>query len=113
MAYCNALKNSLISKLTYTDKIRRPRFFCCTCYERLGEHIHKRTGRGKKSNCIQDKLHEKDTAKGIKIIANWLIKISYTEKETKKEEILKSIAKAIVPFIPTLANTTLPTSGNF
>ena len=53
-------------------------------------------GRGKKSNCIQEKLHEKDITKGIKIIANWLIKISNTDEETKKGNILKSISEAII-----------------
>ncbi len=98
--HCNALRNSFISRPAF-NKIKKPRFICCACYEQLGGHVHKRTGRGKKSNCIQDKLHEKDTTKGIKIIANWLIKISHIDEETKKEEILKSIVKAILPFIPT------------
>jgi len=98
--HCNALRNSFISRPAF-NKIKKPRFICCACYEQLGGHVYKRTGRGKKSNCIQDKLHEKDTTKGIKIIANWLIKISHIDEETKKEEILKSIVKAILPFIPT------------
>jgi len=70
------------------------------CYERLGGHIYKRTGRDKRSNCIQDKLHEQDATKRINFIANWLIKISHTNEDLKKKEILNSIIKAILPFLP-------------
>jgi len=79
----------------------------------LGGHIHKRTGRGKRSNCVQDKLHEEDITKGIKIIANWLIKFSHTDEETKKDDVLKSIVKAILPFIPTSTKTTSSILNNF
>ncbi|POG72323.1 hypothetical protein GLOIN_2v1477846 [Rhizophagus irregularis DAOM 181602=DAOM 197198] len=62
-------------------------------------------GRGKKSNC--DRLHEQDVTKGINFIANWLIKISYTDEDSKKKEILNSIVEAILPFLPTpLTKTT-------
>ena len=71
-------------------------------------HIHKRTGRGKRSDCTQ--LHEKDITKGIKIIINWLIKISHIDEETKKEDILKSIVKAVLPFIPILPTKTTSSS---
>jgi len=63
--YCNALKNSFISKLAF-DEIKRPRFICCACYEQLGGHIHKRAGRGKKPNCVQE--HKKDITKGLKVV---------------------------------------------
>jgi len=85
------------------------------CYERLGGHIYKRTGRDKRSNCIQDKLHEQDATKRINFIANWLIKISHTNEDLKKKEILNSIVKAVLPFLPTpLTKTTssLSTESN-
>ncbi|RIA83018.1 hypothetical protein C1645_834442 [Glomus cerebriforme] len=92
------------------NEIKKPRYICCTCYKQLGGHIHKCTGRDKKSNCIQ--LHEKDTTKGIKIIANWLINISNTDEETKKDDILKSIVKAILPFLPTSSTKTISSTTN-
>ncbi|EXX66497.1 hypothetical protein RirG_123240 [Rhizophagus irregularis DAOM 197198w] len=103
LVYCNALKETFLSEQSL--KINKPRCICCSCYERLGGHIHKRTGRGKKSNC--DRLHEQDVTKGINFIANWLIKISYTDEDSKKKEILNSIVEAILPFLPTpLTKTT-------
>lgn len=82
MVYCNALKETFLSEQSL--KINKPRCICCSCYERLGGHIHKRTGRGKKSNC--DRLHEQDVTKGINFIANWLIKISHTDEDSKKKK---------------------------
>ncbi|POG71941.1 hypothetical protein GLOIN_2v1793246 [Rhizophagus irregularis DAOM 181602=DAOM 197198] len=110
--HCNALRNSFISKPAFNET-KKPRFVCCACYERLGGHIHKRTGRGKRSNCVQDKLHEEDITKGIKLIANWLNKFSHTDEETKKEDILRSLVKVILPFIPTSTKTTSLTLNNF
>ncbi|PKK73295.1 hypothetical protein RhiirC2_776200 [Rhizophagus irregularis] len=95
------------------NEMNKSRFICCACYERLGRYIHKRTGRGKKSNCVQDKLHEEDITKGIKIIANWFIKFSHTDEETKKKDILRSIVKVIFPFISTSTKITSSTLNNF
>ena len=107
LVYCSALRETFISE--HSLKTKKPRCICCTCYEQLGGHIHKRTGRGKKSNC--DKLHEQDATKGINFIANWLIKISHIGEDLKKKEILNSIVKAILPFLPTsLIKTTLSSS---
>ncbi|POG78274.1 hypothetical protein GLOIN_2v1813984 [Rhizophagus irregularis DAOM 181602=DAOM 197198] len=61
--------------------------------------IQHRRCQGKKSNC--DRLHEQDVTKGINFIANWLIKISHTDEDSKKKEILNSIVEAILPFLPT------------
>ncbi|GES98166.1 hypothetical protein GLOIN_2v1793246 [Rhizophagus clarus] len=105
LMHCNALKDSFISKCAF-EEIKKPRCICCSCYEQLGGHIHKRAGRGKKSNCVHDKLHEQDTSKGIEFIANWLKKISHTSDESTKREILKSITKAIIPFLPTTPTKT-------
>lgn len=66
LVYCNALRDSLY------------RCMQDACYERSGGHIHKRTDRGKRSSCIQDRLHDQDTTKEI---TNWLIKISHTGEE--------------------------------
>ncbi|EXX57748.1 uncharacterized protein OCT59_016366 [Rhizophagus irregularis] len=60
--------------------MNKPRFICCACYERLGRHIHKRTGQ---------------------------------DKETKKEDILRSIVKVIFPFIFTSTKTISSTLNNF
>jgi hypothetical protein len=78
----------------------------------LGGHIHRRTGRGKKSNCIQDKLHEQDATKGINFIANWLINISHTGADCKKKEILNSIVKAVLPFLPAPLTKTTSSSSS-
>ncbi|UZN98899.1 uncharacterized protein OCT59_000184 [Rhizophagus irregularis] len=77
--HCNALRNSFISKPAFNET-KKPRFVCCACYERLGGHIHKRTGR---------------------------------DEETKKEDILRSLVKVILPFIPTSTKTTSLTLNNF
>ncbi|GES76689.1 hypothetical protein GLOIN_2v1793246 [Rhizophagus clarus] len=87
--HCNALRSSFISKPAFNE-IKKLRFVCCAY-----------------------KLHEEDITKGIKIIANWLINFSHTDEETKKEEILKSIVKVILPFIPTSTKTTSSTLDNF
>ena len=47
-------------------------------------------------------------------IANWLIKIFHTGKDFKKKEILNSIVKAVLPFlpIPLTKTTSLSTESN-
>ncbi|RHZ51446.1 hypothetical protein Glove_478g13 [Diversispora epigaea] len=74
---------------------------CNECYQKNGEHVHIRHGRGRKpSNCLQNGLHEKDTSYGLEVIAEWLLHISKTTDENMKNSILTSIVDAIKNNIP-------------
>jgi hypothetical protein len=57
-------------------------------------------------------LHEQDATKGINFIANWLIKISHTGEDFKKKEILNSIVKAVLPFLPAPLTKTTSSSSS-
>ena len=86
MTYCNALRNySTLCQRVYDD-IKRPRCICCICYEELGGHIHKRSGRGpKRKDCIQENLHNNDVSEGLEFIHNGLIRLQKWMMNQKKK----------------------------
>ncbi|RHZ47551.1 hypothetical protein Glove_578g26 [Diversispora epigaea] len=87
LTYCNALRNySTLCQCVY-DNIKKPRCICCICYEELGGHIHKRSGRGpKRKDCIQENLHNNNVSEGLEFIVQWLNMIAKIDNELKKKK---------------------------
>jgi len=87
---CEALRSCPNLCKRSFENIKRPQCICCLCYEKLGGHIHHRSGsRGiKATTCITEELHADDITKGLEFIGNLLIRIAQTKSNEIKENIL-------------------------
>jgi len=111
---CKVLRSHLNLCNKTFDKFKRPQCLCCLCYEKLGGHIHHRSGiRGKSvTTCITEKLHDDDITKELEFMGNLLIKIAQMEDNEIKKQILIKIFEVLLPLTnKTYADSTTTTAS--
>ncbi|GBB88542.1 hypothetical protein RclHR1_15090001 [Rhizophagus clarus] len=80
----------------FNNKHNKIRYICCKCYEKHGDHIYIKPGRGFKTlHCNETSNHLNDVTTSLELMANWILQVAHNNNVKFQEKILNAITPAL------------------